>query len=128
MNNTAMDLNQFTGTEQWIRHPLNPKMLWTEGVDYFADKARAYWFIDLVALGIYGEPGIVSAMKKEKEGFAVVMLHVKNGKAMVEAFDDVPGRCLYHAGVDWTDCPEGEWKFYLVDDGEHVTLLLPGEY
>lgn len=128
MSNLAEQLNQFTGTERYFRHGLNPKLVWTEGVQHFADKAGAFWFLDLVAIGTNSRPGIVPAVQRDPGGFAVVCLHVKNEHALVEAFDDVPGRCLYSESVGWTDCPEGEWKFYLIDEENHVVMLLPSEY
>lgn len=124
----AAQLSQFTGTDNWYRHPLNRKMVWTDGAEHFAEKAQARWFIDAVAIGANGHPGIVPAVQRDPGGFAVVLLHVKNDHALIEAFDDVPGRCLYSESIGWTDCPEGEWKFYCVDDGEHVVLMLPSEY
>lgn len=128
MSNLALELDQFTGTDEWHRHPLNRKFVWTDGVQHFAEKAGAFWFLDLVALGVKGKPGIVPVVQREPGGFVVVFLHVKNDHALVDAFDDVPGRCLYSESIGWTDCPEGEWKFYLIDDVEYVTLLLPSEY
>jgi hypothetical protein len=122
------ELSQFTGTESWRRHHFNPLLLWTDGVEYFAEKANAYWFIDLVAIGAYGKEGPFSALRSQKEPFGVLFLHSKDGLGLVEVFDDVPGRCLFQLSLDYTDCPEGVWKFYLIDDGEHVVLLLPSEY
>ena len=126
--NLEAELKEFTGTELYHRHPLNPKLVWTDGVQHFAEKAGAFWFLDLVAIGANGHPGIVPAVQRDPGGFAVVFLHVKNDHALVEAFDDVPGRCIFTESIGWTDCPAGEWKFYLIDDMDHVTLLLPSEY
>lgn len=128
MSDLAYKLLAFTGTDQWHRHSLNRDLIWTDGVDFFAREAEAYWFLDLVALGINGKEGIVPAVKADPGGFAVVLLRVRNESALIEAYDDIPGRCLYQERVEFTDCPEGDWKFYLVDDGDHVTLLLPSEY
>lgn len=128
MNNLAVQLKQYTGTEQYFRHGLNRRLVWTDGVQHFADKAGAFWFLDVVAIGTHGRPGIVPAVQRDPGGFAVVILHVKNDHALVEAYDDIPGRCLYSESIGWTDCPEGEWKFYLVDDVEYVTMMLPSEY
>jgi hypothetical protein len=43
---TQIDLSQFTGTENYYRHPFG-KALFTDGVKYFAETAGAYWFIDI---------------------------------------------------------------------------------
>lgn len=68
MNTTDLqhELNQFTGTGKWRRHPLNPRVLHTDGVEYFAEKAGAYWFIDAIALGIYGRAGPGRCLRRSR--------------------------------------------------------------
>jgi hypothetical protein len=46
---TKSDLAQFTGSEQWYRHGLVRKVLFTDGAKYVADTAGAYWLIDEIA-------------------------------------------------------------------------------
>ena len=48
--NPLTELQQFTGTEQWFRHGLNRKVLYTDGVQYVAEQAGAYWLVDEIAL------------------------------------------------------------------------------
>ncbi len=48
---TKTDLMQFTGSQQWYRHGLVRKVLYTEGVQYIAEHAHAYWLIDEIAFG-----------------------------------------------------------------------------
>ena len=43
-------LAQFTGTENWYRHAINRKVLFTDGAKYVADQAAAYWLLDEIAL------------------------------------------------------------------------------
>ena len=50
------ELRQFCGTENWYRHPLNPRLVYTDGVQYLAEKAGAYWLIDVVASVQHTEP------------------------------------------------------------------------
>lgn len=136
MNTTDLqhELTQFTGTEKWHRHPLNPRVLHTDGVEHFAYKARAYWFIDAIALGIYGQPGPVPQAIPKKDSFGVVLLKSAGGKGSIEVRSDYDendescGKRLWFEALEFTDAPEGTWKFYLIDDGEHTVLLLPGEY
>ena len=133
-NTLQHELDTFTGTEHWYRHPLSRALIYTDGVKSFARKAGAYWFLDAVALGVYGRPGIVDAMRKQGEQFAVALLRVTGSEATLEArndydeHDDTIGRGIYHEDILFTDAPEGTWKFYLIDDGVHCTLLLPSEY
>lgn len=127
-------LDQFTGTETWHRHPLNKKLLHTDGVEYFAQVAGAYWFIDAIALGVYGNPGPIPAAIPDQDRFGVVLLTSQKGKGSIEVrsdydeHDSTIGKRLWYANLEYTDAPEGVWRFYLVDDGEHTVLMVPGEY
>lgn len=128
-------LDGFTGSETWHRHPLNRKLLWTDGVDAFAQEAQAYWFIDLVAVGAYGNQGIVPSVIPDQDGFGVVILSSLDGKGAVEVYRDSeddgsysPALRIFNQPLRFADAPEGAWKFYVVWDGEHVVLMLPSEY
>jgi hypothetical protein len=44
------DLAQFTGTENWYRHALVRKVLYTDGVQYVAEHGGAYWLLDEIAI------------------------------------------------------------------------------
>ena len=55
---TQADL--FTGTEVWYRHSLIRKILYTEGIQYPAEKAGAYWLIDEIA---FSQTNTVTAKK-----------------------------------------------------------------
>ncbi len=44
---TLSDLSQFTGTETWHRHFTG--LLYTDGIQYLAEQAEAYWLIDAIA-------------------------------------------------------------------------------
>ncbi|MCK1641666.1 hypothetical protein IVA95_30015 [Bradyrhizobium sp. 157] len=46
---TPADLAHFTGTAEWYRHGLNRRMLYTDGVQYLAEKGGAYWLLDKIA-------------------------------------------------------------------------------
>lgn len=109
------ELNQFTGTESWHRHPINRNLLLTDGAKFFMDCAEAWWFSDIVATEL--------APLQGKEPFMMIVLHSFDNKALLFA-DDGNGRKIWQRNVEYTDCPEGVWKFYLVDN----VLLLPSEY
>ena len=44
------DLAQFTGSEHWYRHGINRNVLYTDGAQYVAEHAGAYWLLDEIAL------------------------------------------------------------------------------
>lgn len=114
---TQIDLSQFTGTENYYRHPFG-KALFTDGVKYFAETAGAYWFIDIVVTEC--------ASLVEREGFLTIYLKVGNGRATVEVRDG-DGIALLENRIDYTDCPEGVYKFYFIH-GEPTVLLVASEY
>lgn len=47
-NELQQNLNQFTGTFEYHRH-WTRRLLFTDGVQYLAENAGAYWLIDLIA-------------------------------------------------------------------------------
>lgn len=116
-------LRQFTGTESYFKNPLYPKMTYTDGVAFFIQNAGhgAYWLLDIVGTEIHH-------LFSKKEEFIVVILHVypkacARFDARITA-DDGNGNTFWSRDLPFTDCPVGEWKFYLVND----VLLLPSEY
>jgi hypothetical protein len=110
-------LLQFTGTEQWYRHSITPKLLYTDGVRFVATNAGhgAYWLLDKIGTEILP--------LQIKEPFIVVRLNVTGSKAKLSA-DDGNDNVIYTEDILYTDFPEGEWKFYLIDN----ILLLTSEY
>lgn len=108
-------LANYYGSGTFYRHDLNRRMLYTEGAQAFAELAGAYWFLDIAATELF-------ALLKD-EDFLTVILHVEGTKAKITA-DDGNGKVLWSRSIDWTDCPEGEWKFFFTGN----VLMLPSEY
>jgi hypothetical protein len=107
----ALDLSQFYGTENYYRH-ISGKV-YTDGVQYFASQAGAYWFVDLVLL----------EMDQGDEPFLAVTLTVKGDSADILVTDGNLGE-LARKSIEWTDCPEGEYTFYICDG----VMMLSSEY
>jgi hypothetical protein len=108
----------FTGTESWFRHWLAKEMLYTDGVEFFAEQggsAGAYWFLDIVATEYF-------PMLRE-EGSLLIRLMVDRLKGRI-VVEDGNGRVLKEKKIKYTDMQPGEWRFYLTDN----VLLLPSEY
>lgn len=118
----SRNLGHFYGTEQWHRNPLYPKMLYTDGVEFFAENAGggAYWFLDIVGTEVFD-------LHRKGEEFIVVKLTVypeaRDGVEAVITADDGNDNILWTREIHMTDCPVGEWKFYL----ENNVLCLPAE-
>jgi hypothetical protein len=113
---TTLDLSQFTGTSAYHRtFMFNPKLVHTDGVQYFAETAGCYWFLDIVATDIF-------ALTK-KEPFLSIVLQVKNGSANI-FIENGDCEVLETRTIEHTDCPAGEYSFFLIDN----VLMLTSEY
>jgi hypothetical protein len=110
-------LTQFTGTEQWYRHALNRKVLFTDGAKYVADQAGAYWLLDEIALAQLSEQAV------KAESFQLWKLEVNDETAQLIC-EDGNGNAKFTKYIAFTDFPEPGVQFYFTDN----TILLPGEY
>jgi hypothetical protein len=119
--NLASELAHYTGTEQWYRHALNRSVTYTDGVRHFADAAGAHWFLDILATEI---PPFA-----KREGFLAIKMVVAKSKAKIAA-DDGNGKVLWKRAIRFTDCPEGEWMFFMAPGGPQgtIVIMLPSEW
>jgi hypothetical protein len=114
--NTKLDLSQFTGTEKyWRTNIFAPEMVHTDGVQYFADEAHAYWFLDIVATEYF------SLMTKHE--FVSIQLAVEDGIADI-CVEDGDCEVLKQKHIDYTDCPDGLYRFFFTNN----VLMLTSEY
>jgi hypothetical protein len=111
----TIDLSQFYGTESYHNSSAFCRMQHTDGVQYFAEQAGAFWLLDIIATEIY-------PLTKDQP-FMVITMTVKDkeGKLVVDDGDD---NWIYQRNIEFTDCPDGEYRFYLIGD----VLMLPSEY
>jgi hypothetical protein len=111
-----LDLSQFTGTEAYHRTFLfNADLVHTDGVQYFADNAGCYWFLDIVATEFYP--------LTEHEPFLSIQLVVEDGIADI-CVEDGDLKVLKQKHIAHTDCPDGIYRFFLTDN----VLMLTSEY
>ena len=110
-------LAQFYGTENYYVNPLYRWMKYTDGVKFFAENAGngAYWLLDILGTELH-------ALSKNEE-FMNIELHVTGNNAKLIA-DDGNDRRIYQKRIDYTDCPEGNYRFYLTNE----VLMLASEY
>ena len=111
-------LRQFTGTEQWYRHPLVRQVLFTDGAKYIADNAGAYWLLDEIAFAQKGEPAVAA------ESFQFWKLRVMPNQTATLVCDDGNGRVVFSKAIDYTDFPAEGVELYFTDN----VILLPSEY
>lgn len=112
--NLKIELERFTGTENVYKNPLHP-VLYTDGIRYMAQKAGAYWLIDLIGFEI--------SKLQRIEPFIAIHLIIENRSAVIKATDGNQ-ETLYFKSIRHTDFPEGVYLFFLTDN----VLMLPTEY
>lgn len=118
------ELKSFYGSDTFYLHPLVRDVKYTSGVKFFAENAGggAYWLLDILLT----EP----AIHKQAREFAAITLTVSkdetadivvtNGRGPEDGGEKIG----FTRKIEFTDCPEGIWKFYFIGN----ILLLPSEY
>jgi hypothetical protein len=113
---TKLDLSQFTGTEAYHRtFMFNPNLVHTDGVQYFAETAGCFWFLDIVATEYH-------PLTKD-EPFLSIQLAVEGGIADI-CVEDGDCKVIKQKHIAHTDCPDGMYRFFLTDN----VLMLTSEY
>jgi hypothetical protein len=120
---TESDLAHFTGTTQWYRHALMRTMLYTEGVQFLAEKGEAYWLLDKVATHQL-EPRI----RREPFQSWKLTLHDYDPKSRSHGAtltaDDGNGKVLHAEVITFTDFPLERIELWVEGD----VILLPSEH
>lgn len=85
------ELKQFYCSERFFRNPLFPKFVYTEGVQYLAEQAGAYWLIDYVFSNQYDlystiEEFQVWKIKVAEDNTAVIAVEDGNISSRTELF------------------------------------------
>lgn len=117
MTNLLNELRYFTGSKTLFRHPLFRGFLYTEGVQYLAKEAGAYWLIDYIF-----SSQILSVL--QGQSFQVWKVTVRDDHSARLTVEDRNKTVLTTFVLEFTDFPLTEFSLWLVDK----TLLLPGEY
>lgn len=111
------------GANHFVRHPLVRKFHYSDGVQECAE-AGCYWLLDMLATEITAK----NFKAKDSSTMCIIKINVKNGDGRIvgEFYDGDPKP--YKKKMS-TDLPDGEWVFYLSDDGDGVIrCILPSEY
>ena len=108
----TLELKQFTGTQNYYKH-WTGRLRWTDGVQYVAENAGAYWLIDAIASYRRTEHFQIWELKKHKDNSAVLTMREDTGQP-AKVRQEIP----------YTDFPLDSIKFYKIDG----VLLLPSEY
>ncbi len=89
-------LKQYIGTETWFRHELFRFFKYTEGVQFMAEEAGAYWLIDLI-LGLQHENAAV-----KQEPFQLWKLTTENNTGKLSC-EDGNGNEVFSQEISYTD-------------------------
>ena len=110
------ELAFFTGSEKFYK--AYPNLIITDGVKFLAERAEAFWLIDLVF-------SYQTIAKVKKEPFQVYELTVDlNTKSSKMVCTDGNENILYTQNIPFTTFPLESIKLYYTDG----TILLPSEY
>jgi hypothetical protein len=114
-----VELRQFTGTDHYYKYML--KVVLTDGTKYLADRAGAYWLMDVVS-------SWQLAKRVACEHFQSWNLTVKEDKTATVVADDGNGNVIAHQKIPYTDFPLRSQRLYLVNNGRYRVLMPPTEY
>jgi len=127
----VIDLNQFTGgTLERYRSGINPRVIYSEGVRYLAEKANAYWLIDAIAS--YLTPQELAEAAKQDPRISSMhfwKLEVADDQTAVlyaEADLGVPPFVMQK--IPYTDFPLRSASIWAAQNVEHWVLYLPQEH
>lgn len=115
------------GVNEWLFNRLYPRLKYSDGVRECA-ATGCYWLLDL--LGTEVVPA-VDRHRRALDGLGFVVVRVSGYKATIflkRDTSDPDKAALWRRPVEFTDMPEGEWVFYLADEGSPMRLFLPSEY
>ncbi len=116
-------LAQFYGSATRTRHALVPSVLMTEGVVFLAQTAGAHWLTDAIASYIHD----ARARQDEFQVWRLAVDATTRG-GMLTMTDGNSTTPIIAQELDYTDFPLPEITVWLVREGAHWIMLLPGEY
>jgi hypothetical protein len=111
------DLDQFTGTEQWHRHPLMRSVFFTDGAKYVADTAGAYWLLDEIAFA-------QASAKVAREEFQVWKLAVAANATATLTCKDGNDHVVSRKTLSFTDFPAPGIELWFANG----VIYLPSEH
>jgi hypothetical protein len=117
-----VELQQFTGSEQFRRWSvLFPRDILTDGAHYLAQKASAFWLMDLIASWQH-KPQL------RAEAFQTWTL-TRTGDNWLAVCDDGNGNVITRQRIEYSDFPLPTFKLFAVrNERRGITIMLPSEY
>jgi len=116
--NLKTELAHFTGTEQYHKFSILSNLKLTDGAKHLADKAGAYWLMDIIAS--YQKQCQKDPMLRD---FQLWTLKVEDGVGVVTCERDTDDVAIKQE-IPYTDFPLDEIKLYCING----VILLTSEY
>lgn len=113
----ASDLETFTGSEHWYRHPLCPAITYTDGAQHVAEAGGAYWLLDAIVTHQLDR-------RVNREPLQVWQLKVAANRSAELCCRDGDGYVLAVQKIAFTDFPLPEIELWL----QNNVIFLPSEY
>jgi len=127
---TEADLKRFTGDVIRYQHSTFRHVIYTPGIRYLVENAKAYWLIDAITSHIYSpQMGNAMACDERLAQMQFWRLSVnadKSGVLVCEA--DSGEEPTIRQCIPFTDFPLQEVSIWAANDGTYWTLYLPSEH
>lgn len=116
-NELENELNNHTGTSAYHVNPWYRWLKYTDGVKSFAHYSGggAYWFLDII--------GTELKQLATEQDFLCITLKSERFRGHISVTDG-NDKTLYQKKIPFTDCPTGEYTFFLTNG----VMMLPSEY
>lgn len=111
------DLAMFTGSETFYRHPINRKVVFTEGAHHVAEAGGAFWLLDEIALVQPYEAAVAA------QPFQTWTLTVRADRTAALVCEDGNYNVIYTKELSFTDFPLETITLWFEND----TIYLPSE-
>jgi hypothetical protein len=111
-------LGQFTGSEHLYRHPLVPRIVFTDGAHYVAQAAGTFWLLDEIAFAQRFNKKVAA------EEFQVWKLTVNPDRTGTLICEDGNYNVVFAKTLEFTDFPDEGITLWF----ENNTIYLPSEH
>jgi hypothetical protein len=111
-------LGHFTGTGYYSR--FYPRVFLTDGANFLADHAKAWWLLDVYVSYLLHLDG-------DAEPFTCLKLNVSENSAMV-VIEDGNDHLIAKQHIAYTDIPLSSITLYACWNEDGWVLMLPSEY
>jgi hypothetical protein len=120
---SAHYLNQFYGTENWVRHPFS-KTFFTDGFMAFMEKADAFWIGNEFAISLFAQ--MKDAKVVSDTYYVTWTVNEKEANGIITC-EDYKGKQIWSKNIDYTDCIGGTIRLIAGWQGDALIMCLPSE-